>query len=37
METADLFNGKGRPDAFVFMNESNRFYFTRFESSFGAV
>lgn len=37
METADLFNGKGRPDAFVFMSESNRFYFTRFESSFGAV
>ncbi len=37
MITTDLFENKGKFDAFVFMGESNRFYFTRFETSFGAV
>ncbi len=37
METSDLFEHQGKIDAFVLMGESNRFYFTRFETSFGAV
>ncbi len=37
MITSDLFENKSKYDAFVFMSESNRFYFTRFETSFGAV
>lgn len=37
MTTSDLFDNKSKIDAFVFMGESNRFYFTRFETSFGAV
>lgn len=37
MTTTDLFESSGKIDAFVFMGESNRFYFTRFETSFGAV
>ncbi len=37
MTTSDLFENNGKFDAFVFMGESNRFYFTRFETSFGAV
>ncbi|MCH5162980.1 MAG: aminopeptidase P family protein [Clostridiales bacterium] len=37
MITADLFENNGKIDAFVFLGESNRFYFTRCETSFGAV
>ncbi len=37
MITADLFENKSKIDAFVFTGESNRFYFTQFETSFGAV
>ena len=37
MVTADLFEKNEKFDAFVFMGESNRFYFTRMETSFGAV
>ncbi len=37
MVTLDLFENKGKFDAFVFMSESDRFYFTRLETSFGAV
>lgn len=37
MITSDLFENGSKIDAFVFMGESNRFYFTRFETSFGAV
>ena len=37
MNTSDLFENKSKIDAFVFMGESNRFYFTQFETSFGAV
>lgn len=37
MITSDLFDNKAKIDAFVFMGESNRFYFTQFETSFGAV
>lgn len=37
MFTSDLFENKGKFDAFVFMSESNRYYFTRLETSFGAV
>lgn len=36
MSNLDLFEST-KLDAFVFMSESNRFYFTRFETSFGAV
>ena len=32
-----MFENNSKIDAFVFMGESNRFYFTRFETSFGAV
>lgn len=37
MVTNDLFDNGSKIDAFVFTGESNRFYFTRFETSFGAV
>ncbi len=37
MITSDLFENKGKFDAFVFTGESNRFYFTGLETSFGAV
>ena len=37
MVTIDLFENNGKFDAFVFMSESNRFYFTNLETSFGAV
>lgn len=37
MLTSDLFENNKKIDAFVFTDESNRFYFTRFETSFGAV
>lgn len=37
MVTSDLFDNKAKIDAFVFTGESNRFYFTQFETSFGAV
>lgn len=37
MITSDLFENNSKIDAFVFMGESNRFYFTQFETSFGAV
>lgn len=37
MVTSDLFDNNAKIDAFVFTDESNRFYFTRFETSFGAV
>lgn len=37
IDTTDLFNNKSKIDAYVFMSESNRFYFTRFNTSFGAV
>ena len=37
MVTTDLFENNEKIDAFVFTDESNRFYFTRLETSFGAV
>lgn len=37
MFTGDLFENKGKFDAFVLLSESNRLYFTHFETSFGAV
>lgn len=37
MITADLFENNPKIDAFVVTDESNRFYFTHFETSFGAV
>ena len=37
MVTNNLFDNNPKIDAFVFIDESNRFYFTRFETSFGAV
>ncbi|MDE7463661.1 MAG: Xaa-Pro peptidase family protein [Clostridiales bacterium] len=37
MITADMFDNKGKFGAYVFTGESNRFYFTRCETSFGAV
>ncbi len=37
MDTSDLFENKSKIDAYVFTGESNRFYFTRLETSFGAV
>ncbi len=37
MVTVDLFENNPKIDAFVVLDESNRFYFTHFETSFGAV
>lgn len=37
MVTSDLFDGNNKIDAYVVTDESNRFYFTRMETSFGAV
>ncbi len=37
MITSDLFENNEKIDAFVLTDESNRFYFTHFETSFGAV
>lgn len=37
MVTNDLFENGTKIDAYVFTDESNRFYFTRMETSFGAV
>lgn len=37
MVTTDLFENNSKIDAFVFTDESNRFYFTHLETSFGAV
>lgn len=37
MITSDLFEESHKIDAFVFTDESNRFYFTRFDTSYGAV
>ncbi|MCH5165742.1 MAG: aminopeptidase P family protein [Clostridiales bacterium] len=37
MVTSDLFENNPKIDAFVVLDESNRFYFTHFETSFGAV
>ena len=37
MNTADLFDENSKIDAYVVTDESNRFYFTRMETSFGAV
>ncbi len=37
MITSDLFDNNPNIDAFVVTDESNRFYFTRMETSFGAV
>lgn len=37
MITSDLFENNPKIDAFVVTDESNRFYFTRMETSFGAV
>ncbi|MBD5132286.1 MAG: aminopeptidase P family protein [Clostridiales bacterium] len=37
MSTTDLFENNPKIDAFVVIDESNRFYFTHFETSFGAV
>lgn len=37
IDTTDMFENKSKIDAYVFMSESNRFYFTRFDTSFGAV
>lgn len=37
MITTDMFESNGNFDAFVFTDESNRFYFTHLETSFGAV
>lgn len=37
MVTSDLFENNPKIDAFVVIDESNRFYFTRMETSFGAV
>ncbi len=34
---SDMFENKSKIDAFVFIGESNRYYFTRCETSFGAV
>lgn len=37
MTTAEMFENKGKFDAFVLTGESNRYYFTRCSTSFGAV
>ena len=37
MNTSDLFENNPKIDAFVVTDESNRFYFTQMETSFGAV
>lgn len=37
MNTSDLFENNSKIDAYVFIGESNRFYLTGLETSFGAV